>query len=169
MHGQPATGGVELRRPGARLERDRRQPLIEHAHTSNVRGARERGIAGSGIAMTAGRRHIPGRARPDLRRAIGKRRVDLNHGGQRLVIDPRIRGGGFGLRAGTGQHRGYRLADIANDIAGQHRVGRRIHRRAVGTLEARRRRERRNAGSGEVGAGIDRDHALSGGQCHGID
>ena len=95
-----------------------------------------------------------------LRRSGGKRLLDGERGGERLVLDANRPQRSLGLRIGFGRHRGHLLADEAHFVACDRRaVGGAvmdvagIGRKIVGGDDRMHARHRAGA------AGVDRDDA----------
>ena len=124
-----------------------------------MRGAREGGVGGGGVAVPGlGHPVVAGRV-PDPRRAVGERIGDRHDRGQVLVVDDdRIAGVARGV-ARLGDDGDDRLAGEAHGVGGERLQ--RCHRRrlAVGARERAGRGHRLHAGGDEVGAGVDGDDA----------
>ncbi len=151
--------GVVAREQRARLDRARRQPLIDEVERDDVRGVRE-GLGGRGdVAMADLRRDVAGGRRPHLRRAGRDRGAGVDHARQRVVahVDGFHRVARRVARLGDDRRHGF--ADEAHGVDGERMARRRRRRRAVGAPEVRGGRQRLHAGAHEVGAGHDGDDA----------
>ena len=163
-HGErQAPGGrVVAREGGARLDRAWRDALVDEIEPHDVGGLAECRRGRFCIAMPQLARNIAGCFLPDQRRAwhYGARQIHDHR--QRLVADLDRLDGILRLRRTGGDHRGDRFADVPHNVDGE-RMSRRCRcRRAVGTAEIGRQRQRIHAGAHEILAGDNREHA---GQC----
>ncbi len=140
-----------------------RSSEIRHAAAANAASVR------LGVAVTHLGSDVVGGLRRHRRGARSRRGHDVDDRGQFLELDadrlqriacrvPRL-----------GDHRRDRLADVANELV-RERTARRTHRRpAVGAAKVGRRRYRLDARAGELGAGVDREHARHGARRSDVD
>ncbi len=118
----------------------------------------------SAVGALVAERHlegdIAGVARPHRRRAGLERIERADHVGQRLPIDRDRLGGVLGLLDGIGDDEGDGVADMADHVARQHRIGRRVDLDAFGDGDAGQRAERGDIrrGKHEVDAGQPARH-----------
>ncbi len=132
-----------------------------------MRGGGESGGGLVAVAIVIVERNISGDVLIKLRRAgLGALAGD-SHRGQRLDIERYRFGGVFGLRDGLGHHIGDRIADEANFVGGERVTRRHFQRLAVAALERKRAFE--PAIGGEVGGGINAEHARHGLGGGGVD
>ena len=162
--------GVELADGRARLDRVHHQALIDQRQAHDMRRLGE----GLGdlvlVAIVIVERDIARHVIPDLRRAGLRRLARADHRGQRLDVERDRFGGVLGLRDRLRDHAGDRIADEAHFVAGERRPRRIADRRAVAALERQVAFE--PAIAGQIGGGIDREHArhrFGGGGVDGAD
>ena len=109
------------------------------------------------VAIVIVERDIARHVIPELRRAGLGRFARAHYRGQRRDVEGDRFGGVLGLRNCRCDHAGDRIADIAHLVAGERRPRRIADRRAVAALERQVAFE--PAIAGQIGGGIDRQHA----------
>ena len=146
--------GVVFGDHGAGVEKVGDETLIDDAQRNDPGGRRE---CVRGRALVA-ERHLEGRIagapRPHRRRARLERIEGADHMGQRLPVDRNRLGGVLCLLDGVGDDEGDGIADVADHVARQHRIGRRVDLHALGNGDAGQ-----PAQLGDVGRGEHEMHA----------
>ena len=162
----PWLGEYSVHLPVPRVEfADRRARLHGGDHHALIGGLQPRDVLGlgkglgdfGGIAIVEIERDIVRHRIEQQRRARLDRVGGLEHRGERLDIEHDGLGRVLGLGDGLRNHAGDRIADIAHLVGGQRRPRRVADRRAVAVLERQVAFER--AVAGQIGGGIDRQHA----------
>ena len=164
-----AGAGIVFADRGARLDGVRHQAIVDDVELGDVLGRFERGLDRFGIAEMP---LIDGVARRDLvnlRRALFLRRGGIGDRGQHRVIDLDLLGGVARLRQGLGDHHRDRIADMAGLAAGERRMRRHLHRRAVLGMDHPAADEIADLVGGKLGAGEHRQHARHAGGRLGVD
>ena len=154
---------VVARRQGARLHRDRGDPLVDEVPASDMVGAGEDAVD---LAPIVARRI--GRRGPVEGEIAGGRGPDLGAGGgapgvhdrrQRIIIDRhavgRIERGGRGF----GNDQRHRLADMEDAFDGERRTERRDRLHAVAPRQRHRSGHGAEIGCGKIARGDHRHHA----------
>ncbi len=148
---------IILRERRARLHRVHHHAAVDELEGRDMRGLGESGRHLLAVAEMIVERDVARRLLVDERRARSRRLLGAHHRGQRIDIDLDRLGGVLGRERGLGDDAGDGIADEAHLVARQRRPRRLLHRRAVPVLERHDAFER--AVLGEIGAGIDREHA----------
>ncbi|MGX1424150.1 hypothetical protein AB7M59_004585 [Bradyrhizobium elkanii] len=120
-----------------------------------MRGVGEGFLDLGGIAIAHRGHDVVGRLRPDRRRARLDRLDRIDHRGQHLVIDLDRLSRGLRQHPRGRDHGRDALARVTHHLMSQQAPRRHGHRRAVGPLEDRKRRQRADIVLDEVGAGIN--------------
>ena len=160
MQRQPAGLLVDFGDAAARLHGRRDQPLAGEIERHHMRGIRERVVDLGGVAIAHRRDDVVGRVRPHHGRAGLHGRGGIHHRRPHVEVDlDRL---GRKLRHGPrgGHHRNEAFAGIADHLMRQQPARRHRHRRAVRALEDRQGRQRADIRGDQIGAGVDRDHAV---------
>ncbi len=169
MQDQPAGFLLDLGDGGARLHGGGNKPLADQIERDFVRSFCKCSIDRGRIAIAHRGDDVVGRFRPHRGCAgfcrsngIDDRRqhfvFDRDRFRRRLRRDPRYR-----------HHGHHRLAGKAHDLMRQQPPRRHRHRRPVGTLEHRQRREGADVIGDQVGAGVDSFDARHAGRGFGVD
>ena len=141
----------------ARLHRVHHQAAVDELEPRDVRGLGEGGGHLLGIAVVIIERDVARALVMEERRAGARGLLRPDHRGQRIDIELDRLGGVLRLQQRLGHDEGDRIADEAHLVGGQRRPRRLVHRGAVAVVERHDAFER--AVAGEVGAGIDAEHA----------
>ena len=166
---QPSGFLLDLGDGRARLHRGGHQPLADQIERDDMRGAGEGRFDLGGVAIAHGGDDIVGRIRPHHRRAGFDRLDGIDHRRQHLVVDRDRFRRGLRRHPRRRHHGRDRLAGEAHDLMRQQPPRRHRHRRAVGPLEDRQRRDGADIVGDQIGAGIDRLDAGHLGRGLGID
>jgi len=142
---------------GARLHRIHNHAAVDELYPCDMRGSGERGRDLFAIAVVIVQCDV-------VRRFIIKKRglgacglLRSHHRGQGIDLDLDCLGGVFCLQQCLGDNKGDGIADETHFVGRQRRPRRLLHGRAVAVLERHDAFER--AVTGEIGAGIDPEHA----------
>ena len=125
----------------ARLHGHGIQPLVVQLNPANVGCAMERFVDRRCITVASFGGNVCARRLPQQRRARLDRLARIDHARQIFIVDDEAVGGVLRLLARLGDDRRHRLADVEHLALGERRARRRGHRRAVGALEQRRKRD----------------------------
>ena len=156
---ETAGGRVMRRERRARLDRRRRDTLVDEVQRHDVRSAREGRFRIASIAVSRHAGHVVRRAGNDDSGTGGDRRVDVDHRRQRVVVDLDPLGGVACLVQRRGDDGRHRFADETNGVDGKRVPGRGGRRRPIGTPVIGRRRDRLHTGVGEITTRDDRRDA----------
>ena len=149
--------GVVFADRGTRLDRIRRQPVVDEIELGDVLGRLERRLGRLRIAEVP---LIDGVARRDLVDLRARLRLGrIGHRRQRLVVDLDLLGGVLGLRQRLGEDDGDRIADMVRLAMGDRRMRRILHLRAVLGRDHPAANETADLVGGKLGAGEHREHA----------
>ncbi len=154
---------------GARLHRHGDDALVMQFEFRDVRRRGDLLFDESFVSIRGFRGDVAARLLPDERRTGRGRAPRVDHAGELLVFDRGELGGILRRFARAGDHGEHRLSRVVRLALGERRARRRRHRRAVGALEERRKRDRPDAVGRELGHGPDREHAFGifrGGHVH---
>ena len=146
---QPPAGLIEFGNDAAGVEIIGRQPLIDHVERDRARRRREGPRGRAGIAETHLEGEIAGLLGPYRRRVRGERRRGTDRMGQRLPVDTDGLGRVLGMRERIGNHEGDGIADMADFIEREHRIGRNRDRRLGDQALARQVAEPGGVGTGQ--------------------
>ena len=147
---------------GARLQRQRGQPLVGDVERHHVRRLREGRLRRRRVAVARLAGDVVGRGGAHRRRAAGQRGGQRGHGGQLLVVHHHRLGGVARLLQAVGHHGGHGLAHVAHHLVRQRPPHRGGAGAAVGAPEGSADRQRRHAGGHQLGAGDDGSHTGQG-------
>ncbi len=158
---QAAGDRVGLGQQGARLQRHGPVPAGLHRHLGHGGGPGERG---GHVAIAQGQfgGHVAAREQPRRARPGGRGRIQ--HRGPLVDVGVHQLGGVLGAIGVVGDHDGHRLADVAHDPVGQHRL-----QVAVQVDALHRQPDRDPHRAGQVGRGHHGHHPGRGGGRPGAD
>ena len=150
---------VVLADAGARLHRRDGDAADGEIQGGDVIGLLERRVGRRLVALLEDEADIVRALVPDGGRAVLQRVRGVRDRGQGLVVDLDQLGGVARLGVGLGDHEGGVVADQADAVLAQRRVGRREHGRAVGLVARHGAGNVAEPGGRDIDAGIDRENA----------
>ena len=156
---QRVVAGIVIGERGARLDRVRHQAVVDDVELGDVLGARERRLGRLLVAEMPLVDRVVRRDVMDQRRALRLRLRRIGDRGQHLVIDVDLLARVLRLRQGLGDHDRDRVADVVRLVAGDRRMRRHLHRRAVLRRDRPAADQIADLVGREIGAGQHRDDA----------